>query len=409
VFAYQTAGNYYEVVFNRAGLVQLNKVTGNGTPVTLTSAQACVPANPMCLPTDTYHDVELVLNGMKVSVLIDKKLLINNYVLASLTAGYIGVESRFNLDRFDDVQLIYPATANLLFKSGYDDTMTIHSPDPCDTVKKDTCFVDISGTDSVSGYAWDSHYLWGGYGRFQTTTGGGINTPADVAAYITNERVEVIGPNGTPTKVLHQSINQIPNPKTVTPQDPYLIQNMTSTGARDNLYIRFWMKLQPNPGGTWRILSQWKTGGDYRVSLYLVRDFWCTTSTPQYHWAVSADDDANAGLPTIDRKWEVRNMTAAVPLSGQWFKVEFFTHRSTGSDGRVWVAINGETIADYQGSTKVSGEITRVMAHQLYTNGGAPNEQWIDDLEIWDDAPADASPITAQTWQTCVDPDGNGT
>jgi hypothetical protein len=421
VFAYQNSDNYYELVTNVLGTVTVNRVV-NGQPAALVvtgDPVECAPTYPAtttCIPRYQFFDIELVLKGSTLSATVMGTRVLNDYAIGTLPAGRVGVITRWNFGRFDDVLLVSPATgasANLLFRSGFDNTMTIHTED-AEECSTNTCFVDVTGVDSVTGFDWASPYLWGGIGRFKPTTGGNLNLPAQLAQYITNERRFVAGPNTTQTQVLYQSVNQIPpdptpndpNDELIIPQDPYIIQDMTSTGARNDLYIRFWMKLEPNPSGTWRILTQWKTGGDYRVSVTIAKDYWCRLSTPQYHWRIHADNIANAPLP-VDYKWEVWNTTVPVPL-GQWFKLEFFTHRSTGSDGRVWVAVNGQTIADYNGSTKDTGEITRVMAPTLYTNDTqVPIEQWVDDLELWNGFPADASShdgSATPTWQTCTNP-----
>jgi chitodextrinase len=84
----------------------------------------------------------------------------------------------------------------------------------------------------------------------------------------------------------------------------------------------------------------------------------------------------------------VLNRTVPVPVGG-WFKFEFFLHRSNGADGRVWVAVNGNVIADHYGPNMGAWNlpINRIMTPILYTGSRMPVYQWIDDLEIWDGFP----------------------
>ena len=90
--------------------------------------------------------------------------------------------------------------------------------------------------------------------------------------------------------------------------------------------------------------------------------------------------------------WKVENRDIPVPV-GQWFKLEIYWHRSAGSDGRVWMAANGQTIADYRGPNMgVSNlPVNRIMAPMLYSGQRMPAYQWFDDLEIWDGFPSGGS------------------
>jgi hypothetical protein len=67
-------------------------------------------------------------------------------------------------------------------------------------------------------------------------------------------------------------------------------------------------------------------------------------------------------------------------------KFEVFWHRSTGPDGRVWMAVNGQVIVDMPGPNKIRAPINRI-APNLYTGTAFPVYQWMDDLEIWDGFP----------------------
>jgi len=79
---------------------------------------------------------------------------------------------------------------------------------------------------------------------------------------------------------------------------------------------------------------------------------------------------------------------------GQWFRVEIFAHRSSGADGRVWMAVNGQTLVNRYGSNMGVNNLpwNRIFASLNYSSGQSlPAYQWLDDLEIWDGFPSNAS------------------
>jgi hypothetical protein len=104
-------------------------------------------------------------------------------------------------------------------------------------------------------------------------------------------------------------------------------------------------------------------------------------------WQIKGDNEANGGLP-YQEFWRVDNCAFAVPVD-QWFKFEVFWHRSSGADGRAWVAFNGQVIADHYGPLMGvnNASINRIMPGLLYSQTPYPIYQWVDDLEIWDGFP----------------------
>ncbi len=97
-------------------------------------------------------------------------------------------------------------------------------------------------------------------------------------------------------------------------------------------------------------------------------------------------------VPSSEEFWRVDNTTVPVPV-GQWFKLEVYWKRSSGSDGRVWMAVNGQVIGDQYGSNVGANgsPINRIMSSQLYSGSVYPIFQWVDDLQIWSTFPS-ASP-----------------
>ncbi len=83
--------------------------------------------------------------------------------------------------------------------------------------------------------------------------------------------------------------------------------------------------------------------------------------------------------------WEIDNKEIKVP-QGEWFKIEFFRHRSRQSDGRFWWAVNGEVVVDYKGPNKMEDPIDRIMLFTVYSEK-YPLKQLIYDIEIYDGFP----------------------
>ena len=399
VFNYVDDQTYYRLLINTLGEVRLEKVT-NGVGVVVNGGIGTVAD----VNSDIWLNVQLVLRGNLVTARVQGHQAFANVAVTGLTATRIGVISQYNLGQFDNIEIIPSATA--LFRTGFDGA-SIGAPYEC---APNTCFQPISGTDPVTGFSWPVT-IWTMTGRFQTTTGDNFNPP--LSNSILNEIVTMAGPQGNQTSLLHQSI-KIPRSSDTTkpfPQDPYYITEPTSnTVTQGDLYIRYWVKLQSSAGGSglgnWRTLLQWKTGGDFRVNLSsatygFTGSTACPSGSTQY-WRVYADNVANSTDPNWQQQdyWEKCNQAPTV-TTGQWTKIEFFSHRGTPgrTDGRVWVAINGQQVFDERGR-KMWGDqslrINRIMAPQIYTNAsaapGAPIEQWVDDYEVWDGFPADASP-----------------
>jgi hypothetical protein len=301
-----------------------------------------------------------------------------------------------------------PASANLLFSSGFEGTTALLPPSG---FYGTGAWQDIVGVDSLTGFAWPPTIWGGGATRFQLL----VNAPVDpltVDSYMLNRIETVTGHDGTPTQALYSQITQRGGGAT---QDPFMIQPLGETG---DLYISYWVKLQPDvvqlmnpPNPNWRVLFEWKTGtqgdnGDYRVLVELVTWGYGTLS-----WYVVADNVASSGSYARQIYWEKYTTTTAQTL-GDWMKFEVFWHRSgdfNNNAGRVWMAVNGHVIADVPSAnssnhltcfspcnTSMMGinnaPINRIMVSQLYTSTDYPVYQWVDDVQIWDGFPPDAAP-----------------
>jgi len=146
---------------------------------------------------------------------------------------------------------------------------------------------------------------------------------------------------------------------------------------------------QVGTGWNWRMVFEWKTAGDYRVSAQIKRDPYLNGGN--LYWNIRGDNEANGGYPpngVYTIFWEVNNMQVPVP-AGQWMKFEVFWHRSSGNDGRVWMAANGQVLVDHYGPNMGSNNaaIDRIIMPNLYSSSAMPIYQWVDDIEIWDGFP----------------------
>ena len=83
------------------------------------------------------------------------------------------------------------------------------------------------------------------------------------------------------------------------------------------------------------------------------------------YWQIEGDNEANGGLP-YQVFWKVENCWHPVPVD-EWFKFEVFWHRSHLSEGRVWMAVNGQVIVDCNVRNKgvSNAPINRIMIPNL--------------------------------------------
>jgi len=293
-----------------------------------------------------------------------------------------------------------PGSANLSFSSGFEGTTALLAPSG---FYGNGAWQDIVGTDSVTGFAWPPIIKSSSTTHFQL----GVDAPVDALTinnYMVNQIQTVTGHNGNQTRTLYSEIKQSgccgTNPQGSGPtQNSFQIQPASEPG---DLYISYWLKLQPDlanlmavgqvgTGWNWRDVFSWKTAGDYRVKLEIKRDPYINGGN--LFWATQGDNNANGGLP-YQIFWQSNNTQVPVPPVGQWMKMEVFWHRSSGNDGRVWMAVNGQVIVDHYGPNMgiYNAAINRIYAALLYSSTAYPIYQWVDDMQIWDSFPPDAAP-----------------
>jgi hypothetical protein len=257
--------------------------------------------------------------------------------------------------------------AELLFKSSFDESY-LTKPERQDSA---IWWQEIQSSKKGE-FNWPIS-IGGGEGRFQM-----IVNHENVGAYIENRIVEMKDKYNHPTKALLQEIKKKEYPWT---QDPYTVY--TEDKEQKKLYLRYSLRYPKNLSKLlgrdgWLTFCEYKTKSDYRLAFYIYSD-----KQSNLYWYAHGDNVVLENIP-YEEYWYRENKKLSVP-TGRWFDVEIFWKRSRGDDGRVWLAIDGKTVIDYQGVTKLKEPIHQMM---LFTNyASVPFKQWVDNIEIWSDFP----------------------
>ncbi len=258
---------------------------------------------------------------------------------------------------------------HILFKSNFEKGTDLENP-----VSDDggIWWQEIKGSD-VQGYSWPINI--NGKGSLQLI----VDADKNIQKYISNTIETVLDNSGKPTRALHQNIMKKQYGHT---QDPYIIY--TDGKEVDDLYIKYSMKLPKNinellDDDGYIVLTEYKTTGDYRLAFYIYKD----EGSGRLYWYVHGDNVVIDGVK-YKEFWYRENYEVPVPV-GKWFDVELFWHLSKKDDGRVWWAIDGKTIVDYHGQTKIKNPINAIMVFTNYASN--PIHQWIDNLEIANNFP----------------------
>ena len=286
--------------------------------------------------------------------------------------------------------------ANLLFKSNFGPGVSIS--DPTDYYPTGNgAWQHITGTDRETGYTWPIKALGANFSGIQLITSDQI-TPSTIGDYITNEIRSVTGPKGKPINELFQNVKIKEPVGKAASQAPLIIMRPWTISDAKDVYLTYWFKYPADfasklttsvPDAQWRTQFEFKTGGynnqyggDYRISTLIHK-----RSDGKLVWVTKGDNIAN-GPDAPVTYWRNENSVVPVPID-KWFKYEVYWHRSSGSDGRFWTAVNGQVIVDHWGPNigKYNLPITRIMVNNPYTGGYATVESHSTGLEIWDDFP----------------------
>jgi hypothetical protein len=264
-----------------------------------------------------------------------------------------------------------PTGAQLLFKSGFEGNVSLSSPY---NIGSSGGWQDVVGDDTSTGFSFATT-VFGNKFTIHLLSGGGI-----LSDVIQNSIVSMTGHTGSTTRALQLDLKQKINRDS---QDQFMI-NVTQSPKE--FYISEWImypadltqRLGPNE---WVLgAPEWKSEGDFRI-VYLAYP----NSNGKQCWVVSWDTNANGTIPLEVFYTEV-NCNVSVP-QGQWFRVETYTRRGYGSDGRSWLKVNGQLVFDHKGTTigQNAAPINRLFISGAYAN--YPVQTHIDDFEIWDRVP----------------------
>lgn len=284
--------------------------------------------------------------------------------------------------------------AKILFRSNFSSGVSISTPYG---FYGNGAWQQITGTDSDTGHSWPIRALGANFSGIQLITGDPVE-PSTIGNYITNTIRTVAGPFGTINE-LFQNVKLKGDVGEATSQSPFLITRPSTIGDVKDLYFSYWFKYSDDlaskldsavTNGNWRAQFSFKTGGyggnaasgDYRIAINVLK-----RKDGKLIWLTKGDSDANGPVPD-DTYWYETNEVVPVPV-GTWFKFEVYWHRSSGSDGRFWAAVNGQEIVDYRGpNTGIYNlPITRIIAHNAYSGGYGPVQSSITGFEIWDGFP----------------------
>ena len=286
--------------------------------------------------------------------------------------------------------------ATLLFKSNFGPGVSIAEPTNYFPTGNGA-WQYITGTDQETGYTWPISALGAEFSGVQLITREIVDS-STIGNHITNHVRSVTGPKGKPVNELFQNVKLKEPAGQAFAQAPLLIKRPWTKGDVKDLYLTYWFKYPadfaskltlPNLGGNWRTQFEFKTGGynnqyggDYRIITNIIKD-----SSGKLYWSTVGDNKANQPEAPV-QYWREANNVVPVPID-KWFKYEVYWHRSSGSDGRFWSAVNGQVIVDRWGPNmgKYNLPITRIMANNAYTGGYATVESHSTGLQIWDGFP----------------------
>ena len=274
-------------------------------------------------------------------------------------------------------------TAYLLFQSAFEsDVAMLPMTQPLNVT---TSFQPIEGSDL--GYDWPMNIRGSTLSYCHHIINAGGDPVADLNDYFDTHIETVTGHDGLPTKALYQSLTQS---ATEITQSWYRLYYASPSAVSDeDTYVKYWMKFPDdiNIGASgWRSVFFWKTEStDYRVEAYVYRN--ANNNNEPYFYIQGDKFTTISG--DYEQDWEAYSFDIPVPI-GEWFKMEFFWHRSTGDDGRIHWAVNDEVVANRYGPNygDYNRHIEQIALFGIYGWPEAyPAEQWIDDVEVWDAPP----------------------
>ena len=282
------------------------------------------------------------------------------------------------------------SSSNLLFASNFGGDVQFGLPS-CGGGT--ACSQNIVGTCADTGMNFSPFTIPGSGNtispRVSLITGVSGTNSTNVYDYHVNEVKTTIGPYGNNTRAANFKIIQ--NTKGSN-QNVFGYAYDNSTAGTEQLYFRYWVKLEANLkealNGTWMSFWGFKSSTDLRLSCQLLTQ---SNGTPYWYMQLDNQEDANKnGVPYV-RYIRLSNYDIPVPL-GEWMLVEGFYSRI--GDGRLWWAVNGTVLFDVvPGSNIIIGRsghrLNRGTFHSIRAATPNTRDVWLDEIEVWDNFPPD--------------------
>lgn len=264
---------------------------------------------------------------------------------------------------------------NLLFSSKFDADVQIEAQ----YGESGAWVQKISGLDSVSNYSWENDFPGNSILNYFSYN---VNIDKVLDGYVTTTIETVVDAEGNEILALHQVLKRddTDNPSMSRSQFNVFPTDDETMGNLKHIYIKYDIKLQENLNDvlSQRVLMEWNNT-DYRWGLYIVKD---VIGTPI--WQLQAET-LSGEEPVVD--WIEVNNNVTVPI-GEFFKLEVFWKHSSDVDGRVWVAVNGQDVFYHRGRNKIDHKIGVWNPFKMLGSLELGiQEQWITNVEVWDDIP----------------------
>jgi len=302
-----------------------------------------------------------------------------------------------------DVQDDSHDAADMNGDEGIDDCVIFASGFEPDTSITDD-LLNIVGTDLSTGYSWDELPGWVERSRFTYI----ISAGKDVLDFMNSEIIEMEGPLGHPTRVLHIE-NKADDPdNSSTSRNEFSLFSKDPPDDYSEGHVRYWMLLQDNldriipleSNAGWYMIMEWKEpnsgvtytddectamgctaagSNNYRINIGIDK----VAGSDRLYWVAHGE----APQPCRCTEWTITNDEVPVPM-GEWFQVEAYM-RKDHVDGRVYFAVNGEVVVDTIVRTEHADNPLPLQfwsIFKLYHGNdwralGSTN-QWYDDLEM---------------------------
>lgn len=398
VFSYQGPGDYYEVMVNMLGEIELSRWQG-GERQFLT--RGSVPAG-VVPGIDQWFDVEIVRTTSNVTVKVGDEIAIQDFPLLTSVNGRIGVSGHHNRVRFDNISV--KLAAQPLFKTGFNTNVNLTNP-KCFSGTRPSWMVDLVGTENGTGTKWPLTF-WGAPDVWAINTlapcVSGAPEDSPMTNYVVIALKNVTGPSG-PTRVLSNTVRRVD--LAVQPRAGISYTVGSDGTVPDRYYIRRYLKYSKSyldnlAKHHWFVQHEFKAASCDLPRRLELKWFASDEAQPKLYYWLRMDQSNNCGVPNefesvdgIDFKCfpSRGDPCPAVPVD-KWFYDEFLVQisRTGTSQDRIAYAIDREIVFDVRMPVR-SPPPRGIKLTPGYLN--TPNvEVQVDDVEIYAAPPCGTFP-----------------